>query len=141
MIFTVYSSTELFANIILRSSLQQYAAVDLFVDNMVRSSIDLSTLTNFASIDLFVDNMVRSNITAAQNRLDDHSSQQYRSINVNDLRSSLQRLAAVDLFFNNTIRSSMNSSALMILAVVCSNTQRWIDSSTMRFAATSIYQR
>ena len=75
----------------IRSSLQQIATVDLFIANTIRSSIDLSTLTVFAvvlnypltaffaavrsSIDLFIDNMVRSNISAAQNRLDDHSLQ------------------------------------------------------------------
>src|SRR5699024_5469882 len=66
------SNIDLFANIILYSSLQQIAAVDLFFNNTIRS-----------------------NIPAAQNRLDDHSLQQYGSIDVNDLRSSLQRFVAV----------------------------------------------
>src|SRR5699024_1532213 len=85
----------------LRSSLQQCTAMDLFISNTIRSSIDLfinidpcSSLQQIAAVDLFINNTIRSNIPAAQNRLDDHSLQQYGSIDVNDLRSSLQRFAA-----------------------------------------------
>ena len=64
------SNIDLFANIILCSSLQQIATVDLFfIDNTIRSG-----LQQIATVDLFfIDNTIRS---------------------------GLQQIAAVDLFIN-----------------------------------------
>ena len=91
-------------------NLQQYGSNDV---NDVCSSMDPSALMIRSSLDLFVDNMVRSLDLFVDNMIRKHDSQQHRSNDVNDSRTTLFIICTI-YPLHNMIYSSIDLMTLMI---------------------------